>query len=256
MIIRSNACLFAPALAALLSIGGCAANTLTEPPVDPRMDRLLAAMDQSLENQGSVNTALHGQQQQLYLQRQQLESLSRSLSQFSSSPAVNKCPEVEACPQQEELAGKMVVGRLEKVWIPDLETWLIAKIDTAAETSSLDARNIELFERDGKRWVRFEIMNPETGKPISLKRRLNRTVGIVLRNSEKVERRPVIKMGIIVGHVNQTAELALRDRRHKSYQVTIGRNILNDVMVVDVSKKNVAPYTLPDKLPGSSGVKD
>jgi hypothetical protein len=256
MIIRSNSYLSALALVALLSMGGCAANSLTEPPADPRMDRLLAAIDQSLENQGSVSTALQGQQQQLYLQRQQLESLSRSLSQFSNSPAVKKCPEVEVCPQQEELAEKMVVGRLEKVWIPDLETGLIARIDTAAETSSLDARNIELFERDGKRWVRFEIMNPETGKPMPLKRRLNRTVGIVLGGTEKVERRPVIKMGIIVGHLNQTAEFTLRDRRHKSYQVTIGRNILNDVMVVDVSKKNVAPYTLPDKLPDSSGVKD
>ena len=55
----------------------------------------------------------------------------------------------------------------------------------------LDARNIELFERDGKRWVRFEIMNPETGMPMSLKRRLNRTVGIVLGGSEKLKDAPL-----------------------------------------------------------------
>ena len=41
--------------------------------------------------------------------------------------------------------GKMVVGQLEQVWLPNLELALPARIDTGAETASLDARNIELF---------------------------------------------------------------------------------------------------------------
>jgi threonine synthase len=45
----------------------------------------------------------------------------------------------------------------------------------------------------------------------------------------------------------------LSDRSHLGYQVLIGRNILKDVMVVDVSKQNIAPYVLPKATPISLG---
>ena len=50
---------------------------------------------------------------------------------------------------------------MEHVYISPPGILLTARIDTGATTSSIDARNIEPFERDGKRWVRFEVINPE-----------------------------------------------------------------------------------------------
>ena len=58
-------------------------------------------------------------------------------------------------------------------------------------------------------------------------------------------------MGIVIGRSNQTAEFTLSDRSHLGYQALIGRNVLKDVMIVDVSKKNIAPYVLPKKTPDS-----
>ena len=36
----------------------------------------------------------------------------------------------------------------------------------------------------------------------------------------------------------------------RGYQALIGRSILKDVMVVDVSKKNIAPYVAPEQITG------
>jgi hypothetical protein len=55
-----------------------------------------------------------------------------------------------------------------------------------------------------------------------------------------------VVLGIVVGNVRQTAEFTLSNRSHLDYQVLVGRNILSDVMVVDVSRVNVAPPRLPE----------
>jgi hypothetical protein len=241
-----------------LALGGCATAHVPEKAADPRLDQLLAGMEQSLANQAAVGTQLQEQQRRLDLQQEQLESLSQSVAEkpAAAPPVVNNCPKVAACPPPEQVSNKLVVGQLEQVWLTDPELALTAKIDTGAETSSLDAHNIELFERDGRRWVRFEIIDPVTGASESLERRLKRTVGISQAGGAATKRRPVVKMGIVIGRSNQTAEFTLSDRSHQGYQALIGRNILKDVMIVDVSKKNIAPYVLPKKSPESSATTD
>lgn len=250
---NSPLCFASIALLALL--GGCTTVPAPEKPEDTRLDQLVSNMDQSLAAQTAVNAQLKEQWRQLELQQEHLESMSQDLGKALKTPVASNCPKAVACPSRGEASNKLVVGALEKVWLSDMEFALTARIDTGAETSSLDARNIELFERDGKRWVRFEILDPGINESVPVERRVERTVGIVHSGSTKANRRPVVKMGIVTGHVNQTAEFSLSDRSHSSYQVLIGRNILKDVMVVDVSKKNVAPYVLPDKASGSAGAK-
>jgi hypothetical protein len=145
------------------------------------------------------------------------------------------------------------VGQLEQVWLQNLQLALPARIDTGAETASLDARNIELYEREGQRWVRFEILHPDTGEPLLIERKLKRMVAIIQASTTEAERRPVIKLGVTIGTVSQTAEFTLSNRSHLDYQLLIGRNILQDVMVVDVSKKNIAPYVITGQPSAGNG---
>lgn len=240
-------------LVALLGACASAPPAAPAPVQDTRLDQLLSRTDESLAGQAAVRAQLQEQQQQLRRQQQQLQSLTERLEKAPQQPVISSCPPVVPCPKPKETSPKLVVGALEEIWLPDLEFALTARIDTGAETSSLDARNIELFERDGRRWVRFEINNPGTGQPESLERRLRRTVGIHQPGMAESTRRPVVRMGVVIGRSNQTAEFTLSDRSHLGYQVLIGRNVLKDVMVVDVSKQNIAPYVLPKAAPENAG---
>lgn len=52
---------------------------------------------------------------------------------------------------------KPVIGRREWFRIPELGIgWIRGKVDTGARSSSLHAREIRPFQRDGCRWVGFE----------------------------------------------------------------------------------------------------
>lgn len=230
-----------------LWLAACSTVVPVEKVEDPRMEQLVSAMDRCLANQALANEQLQGQKQQLEQQTRQLDVLTEGLAGAGAEPlseGAGITPAIVSCAGPAE-PGKLLVGQLEQVWLQNLQLALPARIDTGAETASLDARNIEPFERDGRRWVRFEIMHPDTGQPLLLERKLNRMVAIVQSNSAESERRPVIKLGITIGQISQTAEFTLSNRSHLDYQLLIGRNILQDVMVVDVSKKNIAPYTVP-----------
>jgi hypothetical protein len=168
-----------------------------------------------------------------------LSGLEARLAEESSGPP----PPAPACDARDAaLADKLLVGRREDVWIEDLQLALPARIDTGAETASLDARNIREFERDGDDWVRFDIAHPKSGEPLTLERPVARVVLILQSTSEEPERRAVIELGIVLGAVRQIAEFTLSDRSHLDFQMLVGRNILKDLMIVDVGQTNIAPY--------------
>ena len=69
---------------------------------------------------------------------------------------------------------KQIFGWIERVLVSDERVDMKAKLDTGAKTTSLHAVNIERFKRDGKRMVRFEIVDPRDGRQID---RLFREIG-------------------------------------------------------------------------------
>lgn len=141
----------------------------------------------------------------------------------------------------QKLEDKQVVGSVESVHISPPGITLEARIDTGAEVSSLDAREITEFKRDGNTWVRFRIVNAEGEPSAEIERRVVRHVRILQSSTEDSERRPVVRMRVAVGAHAQVAEFTLTDRKHLTYPVLIGRNVLKDVMVVDVSRTHIAP---------------
>ena len=194
--------------------------------------------------------AIAAQQQALEAQTQQLQALQQAIEDIPQPQPVPPAPAV-SCPAppeavQEPEPGKLMVGRRETVWLEEFGLALPARIDTGAETASLDARDIEMFERDGRNWVRFSIVHPDSGEPVEMERRLVRRARIIQANTDQAERRAVIRLGIVVGDVRQTAEFTLSNRSHLDYQVLVGRNVRSDMMIVEVSQVNLAPLSRPD----------
>lgn len=231
---------------ALLLVSGCSGSAMFSQRDNRQFDRLESAMATCAITQGESQKQLKQQNSQFVEQTKKLDDMSLLLAsvlseQVALPSGVALSSDIASCTPEETASSKLVVGRREQVWLEDFQLAVPARVDTGAETASLDGRNIELFERNGKRWVSFDILHPQSGEPVRLEKRLKRIVSIVQSNSSEPERRPVIKLGIAIGPIKQSAEFTLSNRSHLDYQMLIGRNILKDVMIVDVSKTNVVP---------------
>ncbi len=140
---------------------------------------------------------------------------------------------------------KLLVGRIEKVRLTPPGRLFYARIDTGATTSSLDARDTETFERDGDDWVRFKIKDPKTDELYEVEKPVIRHVKIIQASTNEADRRPVIELQLKIGRIKIIEEFNLENRAHLNYQVLIGRNVLQDLMLVDVAQKFIT--SLPEE---------
>ncbi|UJP08382.1 MAG: RimK/LysX family protein [Nitrosomonas sp.] len=136
-----------------------------------------------------------------------------------------------------KIDAKTVLGGIEMVHLdpPGLE--FSARIDTGAQTSSLNALDIVEFERDGKPFVKFNLIHPQTGEKIELTRRLRRYARVKELGNRESQRRPVVRMRVILADIDEQINFTLENRSRFKHQVLIGRNLLQDLAIVDVSKK-------------------
>lgn len=78
------------------------------------------------------------------------------------TPAIVPPVEIEA-PQPAPTSHSLgIIGAVEPVYVLPMKMPFAGRIDTGAETSSIDASDIKTFERDGEKWVSFTIVNRET----------------------------------------------------------------------------------------------
>jgi hypothetical protein len=61
----------------------------------------------------------------------------------------------------------VVLGEIEKITVDAIKESFDARVDTGAAISSINARDIEQFERNGKNWVRFRITRNAEEAPTS-----------------------------------------------------------------------------------------
>ncbi|MCB1843641.1 MAG: ATP-dependent zinc protease, partial [Halioglobus sp.] len=158
----------------LALLAGCATIEPVPAGPDPHQTAILSLMDECLAQQAQTASRLESQNVQLTAQQAQLDAISARIAEAAQRPpqAARPAAPPPVCVAPPHEPGKLVVGQLEKVWLPEIGIELSARVDTGAETSSLDARNIELFERNGSRWVRFEITDPKNGESLALERKL------------------------------------------------------------------------------------
>lgn len=129
-----------------------------------------------------------------------------------------------------------VIGAVERIYLPPMKSAFLARIDTGATTSSLDADSVKLFERDGDKWVAFTIINRETGEKYEFSKPLVKN--IIIRRTGKNEHRPIVEMDVKMGGEKFKANFTIAEREKFEYQMLVGRNILTGRAIVDVSISN------------------
>jgi hypothetical protein len=129
-----------------------------------------------------------------------------------------------------------VVGGVETLYVMPMKMPFHARMDTGAETSSLDVQNARPFERDGEKWVSFDVINRKNNEKYHFEKPLKRKTTII-RTGDK-ERRYVVHMDVKMGNEVINAEFTLNDRSRFDYQVLVGRNIINGRFVIDPSLEN------------------
>lgn len=134
--------------------------------------------------------------------------------------------------------GRLVLGISEQATLPNQNFSIAAKLDTGAANSSIDARNIQYFERDGKKWVKFDVARTSAGT-VNLEMPLKNVVRIKRPGLPALER-PVVNMTITVGEITQSVPVSLIDRSKYSAPLLIGRSFMQDLAVIDVNQANIA----------------
>ena len=57
-----------------------------------------------------------------------------------------------------------IIGAVEPIYFLPMKGAFLARIDTGAQGSSVDVENLQEFEREGKKWVSFDLVNQRTGE--------------------------------------------------------------------------------------------
>ena len=128
------------------------------------------------------------------------------------------------------------IGEIEPVYVVPMTSVFPARIDTGARRSSIDAKHIKTFERDGEKWVSFVVINRETFETRKFEKELVSEVSV--KRAGNTDKRYVVKMDVRMGKEIINAEFSLTNREDMNYQVLIGRNILTGRAVVDTALSN------------------
>ncbi len=134
---------------------------------------------------------------------------------------------------------KEVVGWIQYVRLYPGALQLKAKMDTGAQTSSLNVEHIESFNRNGAKWVRFSVTNAE-GHSVTFERPEVRIVRIK-RQFGRVQARPVVMLGLCLGSIFKLTPLDLANRQGFNYQLLVGRRFLKGEFLIDPDSTFVKP---------------
>ncbi|TGD73350.1 hypothetical protein E4634_09960 [Mangrovimicrobium sediminis] len=137
-----------------------------------------------------------------------------------------------------------IIGAVEMALVEPAGLLLEARIDSGAETTSIHAEDIQLVEKEGKRYVRFNLLD-DKGAKVPQELRLKRRVLIKQQDSEDLERRYVVRMWVTIGDIRTRIGVNLSDREDFEFPLLIGRNFLLDAAVVDVSRNHTQPTPKP-----------
>jgi hypothetical protein len=142
-------------------------------------------------------------------------------------------------------AGEMThIGAVEDVAVMPFGTRVTARVDTGATTSSLDVTEYRIEGDHVDFTVASRCGNHKMRRPLLYVK--------TVRSAQGSNKRPVVMLDICVGSRVVSTKVTLNNRSRMVYPFLIGRSLLNEKYIVDVSRANILPPTCPGVKAGSA----
>lgn len=147
-----------------------------------------------------------------------------------------------------EIKKKEIIGRSDKVDLPDLELFdLDAKIDTGAYTSAIHYHHAEIIYRNDVKTLHFTLLDPKHPNYNDKSFYFTDFTEREIKNSfGDTEKRYIIKTKLRLFGKDYITELSLSDRGALKFPILLGRKLLRKGFVVDVARHNLS-YDLKHK---------
>lgn len=209
--------------------------------LNTRLDKMEAKIETQNNYISTLEKELSNVSEELSLVRTEQAKIQSSIKLATSEK--KRLAPLPISLQSQALKDTLVLGAIENVNIADIKQSFTARIDTGATTSSLNAVDLQEFERNGSQWVRFHLVNQnantDDGKLEWITAPVIRNVKIRQAAADDAERRPVVELWVKLGAINEKVQFTLADRSHMTHSVLLGREFIQDIAVVDVSKEFV-----------------
>jgi hypothetical protein len=158
---------------------------------------------------------------------------------------------------ESDIDERVIFGWIEWVAVEPSMIPAKAKLDTGAKTSSLHAKNIEWFEKDGKDWVRFQfspntklsskrMLEGKTKNFVTIEAPVYRST-LIKQHKRASAERPVILHKFMLDGREYEAEFTLTDRSRFIYPVLLGRRFLEKTAIVDPAHTYLRTQPPPPK---------
>jgi hypothetical protein len=237
MLLNKNAILIT---LTLLSVSGCISteNQAQQTKITNLKDSLVTSQSEATKTLSQLESANSA----LAISADKINTLTVALENSQKLAKTAKLIKQQKPNKITHLDDKTILGQSEWVYISTSKKNYKGRIDTGAATSSINALNIKRFERDGEKWVRFNITHDKNEKAQIIEAKIVRVVKIIQSSTSKNQKeRPVIQLYVRIGDVAHLTDFTLTNRQHMDYPVLIGRTFMQDIILVDVSKEYIYP---------------
>jgi hypothetical protein len=96
---------------------------------------------------------------------------------------------------------------------------------------------VRLLEKDGQRHANYTLVDPVTGEEHEIEALVRHRVSTQHADGSTT-RNHVVQMWLTLGENRTRVEVGLSERTDMPYPLVVGRNLLTDVAIVDVSRRH------------------